>query len=476
MSSLKNEDRKNPSVNPTKDRKPVTNSTCHNSFQIPVDQTMRDTASASSRLSKNSAENISTSFVKDEQIRDWRFTAGSPIANEASFTPPTQPPSTTRPIRRPTAKARPVTMNSVPTTQATSTDSSNQGFSAGEWSEKIGSEHFAPPASHSTSTSPSRRPNSRKTRVPNVKPTAGGTAGMFEDDENEGWREIPRPQPGAVPVTANSPTAMDIDTPPCETADPILKAPQTHSARNIPVEPTRPDWRAGDVNSVPSKTAGPTLDTEASRSTFPEKRPFTEKADTQSTATPTSATPFAVHHGGSEDTDDFRTTLSDLKETEPFIDPIPTGLKSFSDLKSTLPFESRPSEQIPIEKRHESTTLDFPIPPVAPRLPPTVAVKAIRPNIAQWRKYAQEFYSYMDKWEAFNAKVVEHFSTRQRLYAARRRQHGSAWLVSSQDGKHLEDYTMELQQDQEVQKKWVDACSIHRDRVREYTEFRDRIK
>lgn len=477
----------------TKDtKKPIANSTSPRSFKLPVDPSAH-------RLARDSTENINTSFVQGDPAGDWHFTAGSPVANEQP-----QPPSAARPIRRPTTKSRTATMNSIPTTQgtqpktqgipttqdmpttqampttqgmpaaqATSKDTINQGFSAGEWSEKIGSEHFAPQPLNGASTSPTRRQNSRKTKPANVKATAG-TANMVDTDENEGWREIPRSQPSSVPTSTDSPVAMDIDSPPAETTDTTPKAPQTNGARNIPVEPHRPDWRAGNVKSVPPKTADPVLNAS------PAKRPFTEKTSPEPTSAsapvPTSAKQFPVHNGGSEDTEEFRTTLSDLKKTEPFMEPAPTGLKSFADMKSTLPFESRASDQIQVEKQSRPASLEFPIPPVAPRLPPTVAVKSLRPNITQWRKYAQDFYNYMDKWEVFNAKVVEHFSTRQKNFVGRRQQHGPAWLSNPPDSSNLEDYLTELQQDQEVQRKWTESCAAHRDRVREYMEFKDRIK
>ncbi|KAK7750374.1 hypothetical protein SLS62_007673 [Diatrype stigma] len=473
-----------------KDPKAFTNSACPRSFKLPVD---RNTDASTSRLARDSTENINTSFVQGDPTGDWRFTAGSPVANDAQ----PQSPSMARPIRRPIAKPRPVTTNNVPTTQSvpmaqgmptaqgvptsqgipatqsnptaqtTFKDTPKQGFSAGEWSEKIGSEHFVPPLANSASTSPTRRSNSRKTRPPTVKATAG-TAGMVDDDENEGWRDIPRSQPGGVPVSTDSPLAMDIDSPPPEPAESTLKVPQTNGARNIPVEPTRPDWRAGDVNAVPPKSESPPPDVK------PAKRPFTG-VNTSAQSKPTPATQFPVHNGGSEDTEEFRTTLSDLKKTEPFIDPTPTGLKSFADMKSTLPFESRASEQAPIEKPSRPASLEFPVPPVAPRLPQTAA-KSIRPNIAQWRKYTQDFFNYMDKWEVFNAKVVDHFSTRQKNFVVRRQQYGLAWLGNPQDSTNLEDYLTELQQDQEVQKKWVDACNTHGVKVREFQEFRDKVK
>jgi len=185
---------------------------------------------------------------------------------------------------------------------------------------------------------------------------------------------------------------------------------------------------------------------------------------------------FSVQIGGSEDTDEFRTTLSDLKQTEPFMDPPATGLKSFADLQSTLPFQSRPSDQIPLEKK-EPVQLEFPTAPVAPRLPPTFAVASIRPNMATWRKYVSDFNNYMEKWEIFNGKVVEHFRQRQVNTMKKKERWGTGWLEATTTGSDpVAEYMNELHQDWDVRRKWVDACSDHKDRVREFYEFRERMK
>jgi hypothetical protein len=258
--------------------------------------------------------------------------------------------------------------------------------------------------------------------------------------------------------------AMDIDTPPpLERTEETSQAPKVNGARKYSTEPYRADWRAGDVNGASAKAVGSISGTNGTKDIF---------SGTNSAQPAVGVTnPFSSQHGGSEDTDEFRTTFTEFKGVEPFTDPKPSGLKSFTDLKSTLPFESKPSEQIPVDIKPPPGPLEFPSPPVAPRLPPTMGVAGIRPNISSFRKYSQDFYNYMDKWEAFHNKVIAHFATRQEEFKLRRQRRGANWL---EDGAR--DYLTELDQDLDVQRKHADACAEHRKRVAEFVEFRDRVR
>ena len=412
-----------------------------------------------------SSENINTRFVDDQGEDGWEFKAGGPSAD--SPTPSrkgsrsgTSRRSPVRPVPRPRQATNP-----MPSTQESEEEVSKAGFSAGEWNEKIGPQHFVPQPSKSGSGSPTRRAPSRKNSKP-VKMTMG-TAGLVEDEESsssDGWREVP-----PTPTTTDSPNAMDIDPP--ETGDATPKAP-ANGVRNIHVEPNRPEWRAGNVEgAAPPVPPRPTSTIEAANA------PVTGHGDMQSTSAPASANPFAAPVGGSEDSEEFRTTFADFKKCEPFAEPTPTGLKSFADLKSTLPFDSQPSETIPLEREQPvGGSLTFPTPPVAPRLPPTMAVPSIRPSASQFRKYAQDFGNYMDKWESFNQKVLDHFVARQEQYKMRREHLGLSWLDSNQGGDVARIYQNEIEQDHEVRKKWSQWCDEHHSRMREYVTFRDRVK
>lgn len=434
------------------------NSARVSSFNFPGGPSTAGTEASYKPFMRNSTENINTRFVDHEMLDDWQFKAGSASANEATTPSKPRPQSRNRPSRRQTPLQKPTLPTRRPQAEEApnETTANTQAFSAGAWNEQIGPQHFEPQSTPSTATSPSRRPNLKKAR--SFKSSTGTPTVV--DEENQGWQEVHPSSPGPTPMT---PDAMDIDTPPVERTGDIHKSAQVNNARKYSTEPHRADWRAGDVNGVAAKTESPTSSTDGT------KEHFSGIHSAQPTADAANHVPY--QHGGSEDTEEFRTTFSDFKNIEPFMDPIPSGLKSFIDLKSSLPFESRPSEQIPSDMKPPPGPLAFPPPPIAPRLPPTMGVAGIRPNTASFRKYAQDFNIYMDKWDTFNSKVLAHFVTRQEQFKSRRSQRGANWL---EDG--VPDYLMEVNQDLDVQKKYAEACTEHQKRIVEFIDFRDRVK
>ncbi|TGJ83007.1 hypothetical protein E0Z10_g5780 [Xylaria hypoxylon] len=446
----------------THDREVDANGNGASSFSFPDGSNTASTGAGHKTFARNSTENINTRFVDDEMLDDWQFKAGSASANEATTPSRPRPQSRTRPTRRPTPLSKPPLPARVPQAQPVreapdETKADKQGFSAGVWNEQIGPQHFEPQSTNSASTSPTRRANSRKSR--SFKMTAG-TAAVVDEEESEWYQDVPQPSPGPSSMV---PDAMDIDTPPTEKTKTNPKHVDVNSARTYFAEPHREDWRAGDINGAASKAAGPTSSTDGTTDDFSETNGAQPAMNSTEQLPP--------RHVGSEDTEEFRTNFSDFKKVEPFMEPSPSGLKSFADLKSTLPFESQPSEQIPLDIKPPAGLLEFPPPPVAPRLPPTMGVPGLRSNISSFKKYAQDFNNYMDKWEAFNNKVLTHFATRQEEFKLRRLRRGANWL---EDGGS--DYLTEVDQDLDVQKKHVDACVEHRKRIAEFMQFRDRVR
>ncbi|KAI1752585.1 hypothetical protein F4782DRAFT_546538 [Xylaria castorea] len=409
-------------------------------------------------FTRNSAESINTRFVELED--DWQFKAGSASANEATMPPRSRPQSRNRPAHR--QKTFPKPTFSAPMHEAQEApvmNSGEQGFSAGMWDEQIGSQHFEPQSSNSASTSPTRRAPLRKSK--SFKMTAG-TAAVVDEEESEECQDIHPPSMGP---TSTAPDAMDIDTPPVEKTEEIPNPVEVNSARKYATEPYRKDWRAGDVNGVPSNASDPAPSTNGTNGNLSETNGTKPKVGATNNG--------PLQHGGSEDSEEFRATFSDFKNVEPFVDPSPSGLKSFADLESTLPFESRPSEQIPSDIKPPAVPtrpLEFPHPPVAPRLPPTMGVAGLRPNNSSFKKYAESFHNYMEKWEVFNNKVLTHFVTRQEEFKSRRLRRGVNWLEEG-----VTEYLTEVDQDLDVQKKYADACAEHRKRVAQFREFRDRV-
>lgn len=462
----------------TTDLETSANVDTHNSFSFGADHGREGQSAGQKRFASSSAENINTTFVDDEHehMDGWEFKAGGTSTDGASGLRSQSGSrhgkrSPTKISRRP-VPTRPDT-DPVPPMQQNSDDTSKTGFSAEEWGEKIGPQHFVPQPAPSGSASPTRRANSRKNSRP-IKMTKGGTAGLVDEDDEiptapSGWQEVPKYAP-----RMSSPAPMDIDTetPPAEASNDAASTAPTNGARNINVEPTRPEWRPGNINGNPPPVppTRPPLHTEAA------SKPFTGESITNPKPAPAATNPFVGMNGGSEDSEEFRTNFADFKKVEPFTDPKPTGLHSFADLKTTLPFESQPSGQVPLDKPQSVPSLAFPTAPVAPRLPPTMAVSSVRPNNASWRKYAQDFYNYMEKWELFNQKVLDHFTTRQANLIERRQKHGRSWLdgMQGQDGAGL--YLVDLEQDHDVRQQWMRACEEHQTRVREFVAFRDRAK
>ncbi|KAI0457642.1 hypothetical protein F5B21DRAFT_86754 [Xylaria acuta] len=411
-------------------------------------------------FTRNSAENINTRFVNLEEIDDWQFKAGSASANEATMPPRSRPQSRNRPAHRQKTFPKPTVSNPMPEVQEPPVmNSGEQRFSAGMWNEQIGSQHFEPQSSNSASTSPTRRAPLRKTK--SFKMTAG-TAAVVDEEESEEYQDVHQPSTGP---SSTIPDAMDIDTPPAEKTEKIPNPVEVNSARKYSTEPYREDWRAGDVNGVASNAGGPAPSTNGTNGNLSKTNGVKPKAGATNNS--------PLRHGGSEDSEEFHMTFSDFKNVEPFVDPSPSGLKSFTDLKSTLPFESRPSEQISSDLKPPAVPagpLEFPHPPVAPRLPPTMGVAGLRPNNSSFKKYAENFHNYMEKWEVFNNKVLAHFVTRQEEFKSRRLRRGANWLEEA-----ATEYLTEVDQDLDVQKKYADAFAEHRKSVTQFREFRDRV-
>ncbi|WYZ45291.1 hypothetical protein EsH8_VIII_000607 [Colletotrichum jinshuiense] len=408
-------------------------------FNFPIDDdTFTRTAPQQPTFSRRSTDDINTSFVNNDGSEAYQFSAGSPVQDSAANA---RSQSGSRVGRRSPVKRPSLRHQKDPAGQATSSPSAEGKFDAQDWTQQIGVQNFVPKSTHSASTSPTRltRANSRKTKV---KPTAGGNAGLvnedYDSDEEGEWRGR---KATAEPLGAKSPNAMDIDPPHTGVTS---TAAQSNSARNIPVEPSRPEWRPGNVNGV--QEAVPKL---------PARQPE-----------------FNPNAAGSEDSEEFRASLADLKNVAPFTQN-PSGLGSLNDLKMNLPFESQPSSRVYIEKEKSKPSLDFPVIPQAPRPPPTFAVN-LKPTGGAWQKYTQDFQSYVRRWEIFNAQVIEHFNARKANIADLRAHKGYSFLISRGDDE-IQEYLEWMAQDKEVRRKWAVACEDHEARIREFMVYKGKM-
>ncbi|KAG8425292.1 hypothetical protein J3458_002014 [Metarhizium acridum] len=380
------------------------NRTRSHSFNFPInDDTFAETPNAPGGhgFAKSSLDDINTSFVKDDNSNTYQFNAGT-------------------------------------TEEAANVES---GFNPDGWSDKFDAQTFVPQPQPGPSASPTRasRTNSRKTKI---RPTAGTAATVEEsssEDETYEWRGRNAQAQGQAPAT-DSPQAMDIDSPMSSVAS------ATQTARNIPVEPSRPEWRAG-------KAAGGMANDEKPQR--PAKVPLDENA------------------AGSEDSEEFRANFADLKNVPPFSQQ-KEGLESFNGMRDNLPFESKASDG-PRVKVPRPVPLEFPSVPLAPRLPPTVAIDGMKPNTASWMKYVTEFESYLRQWDTFNGLVVDHFATRKLLIENTRASKGYGFLAARGDAD-LQAYYSWVQQDNDVRRQWTSVCQEHESRMREFMAFREKMK
>ncbi|GAB0140382.1 hypothetical protein EsHS_00001006 [Epichloe bromicola] len=394
----------------------LTNQRRNNSFSFPVDDdTFRETGTTSggNGFAKSSVDDINTSFANDEGSNTWQFNAGT---GEADANVGNWPSPGSRRTRRSHIK-RPAMRRNDSTNTTSNASQAESGFNAEGWSDKFGPQTFVPQPAPGPSVSPTRtgRANSRRSKA---KPTAGTAASVEEsssEEETYDWRGRSA-QAQARPVATGSPQAMDIDTPSSEG----LKA---QFARNIHVEPSRPEWRAGNVDGASSEEM--------------PQRP--------------AKIPLDANAAGSEDSEEFRASFADLKNVAPFAQQ-KEGLGSFSSLKDNLPFESKASD-FPPGRLSNPQPLEFPEPPVAPRLHPTVAIEGMKRNTASWNKYLADFEDYLRQWDSFNGQVVDHFATRKTLISGTREAKGYGFLGARGDTE-IQEYFNWVQQDNDVRRRW----------------------
>ncbi|KAJ4164536.1 hypothetical protein LMH87_006207 [Akanthomyces muscarius] len=381
-----------------------------------------------SSFDKTNVDGINTKFSKEFAKNLWNFTAGSPTSDKpgAQQYYPESPNS-----KQSNAPYSDAAGAAEPSAHET-------GFNPGGWSDKFGPQTFVPQQAPAGAPSPTRtsRTNSRKTKP--AKSNANNPI-VIDDSDDDVLYAWPGRKTQGEGQSTDSPQEMDIDTPPAVPPRPPA------SARGIYVEPTRPEWRSDDAqpaaeNSAPASHLG---------------------------------TPSAAHVGGSEDSAEFIASFDDLKNVPPFAQQ-KAGLKSFADLKDNLPFDSKASDEVPLQIP-KVQPLVFPTPPIAPRPPPTVAIESVTPSDSSWNKYLDDFGMYLQEWELFNTQVVDHFATRNAHIRRDRESKGYAFLGSRSENE-IQEYISCVQQDNDVRRRWNAACEDHEERFREFMTFRSRMK
>lgn len=418
------------------------------SFTVPLDE---DTFGSAAKFMRNSADNINTRFVAEEKAAEnFMFNAGGADSPDAFLRAKHRSRSAPRGRQSP---KRTATGSSTESLYSPQPDNQNPPprppkiFDPNQWEGGFEPHHFVPPPVAKPSTSPTRANRGAKKTRPPVRQTAG-TAGLV-DDEGSSSEERTRPNTAADGLAngAASPNAMDIDPPPPE---PII--PPVTGARTINVEPTKPEWRAGNVNGV-KQGEGVKLGSGLDVPNIPDP-----------------------NKAGSEDVPDFiRPNLfADFQKVEPFA-PSKPGLGSMNDMASNLPFPSRPAAKPPIEKpekeKPKMQARMFPNPPVAPHPPTVLGVSSLKPSKQTWATYVHNFQEYLVNWTVFNNKILDHFQARRRQVEEQQ----FAWVAKG-DTYGLQQYLNGLEEDKEVRQRWMAASDAHQLRVREFAKAVERMK
>jgi hypothetical protein len=406
---------------------------------MPVEDDTFTPTSEQQRFMRKSADSINTRFVADNfSTNDWQFNAGK--GDEDAFLAAKR--RAARATRRGPQSPK---KNGLNTSQETASDpqlnsepQTESGFDAAHWTEKIGPEAFVPrPPPRNASASPTKLNRPIKKAKP-VRMTAGTAVLVDEDETSSEDKTRPGTAMGSTDtpasVATDSPIAMDIDTPPPEPEKP---GTGNKVARNIPLEPSKPEWRAGNAATVETSESG---------------------------------TPPDLNRMGSEDSTDF--VFSEFKNVAPFASQ-PGGLGSLGDLKSSLPFESKAAPRLAVEKE-PSKPLPFPACPKSPRPPPVLAVANLKPSQDSWAKYVQEFHHYMEQWADFNAQVTDHFVARKNLINESKKLTGFSWVEARGDAG-IRKYLQWCEEDQIVRQKWMAACEAHELRVKEFLKYREKM-
>ncbi|EPE09890.1 hypothetical protein F503_04985 [Ophiostoma piceae UAMH 11346] len=414
--------------------------------------------------------------------------------------------------------------------QGNSRTTTTDYFDPQRWAEQIGSEHFipgplnqgppVPPRQPTPNQQPPRpikkpKPVSRTNTSSGNQPPHGPAYIVIEDDSDGSVVEVDD-------VGMASPVAMDIDSPPtgrpssgdtkAGARSSINSSPTSNmggGVRNIPVEPTRPEWRAGNVDKSPT-TSAPMNPFAAASAVSAMAAAAAAAAAAESTnnnaassqgKTDGSAPPAPPPTLGSEDSEEFRATLADIRKVEPFAENVSgiqgkagMGLGSFGDLKSHLPFDSKAATPLtattsaasgagstPTASRRK--TISFPRPPLAPHPPPVLAVPGLQPSAGAWDKYVSTFRDYMVAWNAFNTLYVDHFVARRKDFVYGPRQPRAAadvptpadW-ISEVDNGGIDQYLGWLEQDDQVRARWTQACGEHSNNVQQFKRYRDQMR
>lgn len=351
-------------------------------------------------------------------------------------------------------------------------------FVASEWHDKVTSDDFLPNQSLRKSPSKTSRP---------VKPVTRGR-GLSRAADRDGQSSSEGSVGRGVP---------HVDRPPRD-------VPHTTKAEAFQPGKLSGDW-ASNLKAASGRTEG--------RATSPQRNDDTSSASSRE--------PYVVVEEDVMDVDDSPVTgnglhrsstnginhsvrdssrrsskrqsmnggvdLREFTQHAPF-KPKSGGLKDMDDLAANLPWESRAENKVDLDRKPSnnkaSRPLDLPRPPKC--VIPPAEDRLSKENFAQ---YTQNMGLYMQEWNKFNAKMLEHFRRRQDMVCGDMLEN---WIRMRSDGPdaHGEEedvsrpggyagyatYMQWLQDDAKCRQWWDHANELHMKCLEDLGRIREKAK
>lgn len=404
----------------------------------------------------------------------------------------------------------------IPPLKSHSSETINMNFSPSQWNGKFTggtNEHREPVSARSTvggRTSPT------KNRVLNRKPPLyqAVPAGNGRDAQDESTnmspppkKSTPPPAPPAASKLPHLPAETDYSSeewaqhfkpatftyPPPPSRSPIRHLsrkrpmaprnfPRTTYKRSTAPKPARVSATVGEAGEDPelasvseslsSKTSdGSAMDIDPastppsaghSQKTREAKSP-PKPNQAENTSRPTK--PLTSTDNAPADVQDPPLGLGDLKDVAPFA-PSHEGLGDLNELSSTLPFESRPSNNAVNLSSREPLAL--PPPPKAPQVPTNLTQTS-------WERYIAQMRAYMFEWNAYNTRMLNHFNNRQALVQNTLR---PEWMSAVGDGTEtwgFKAYMQGVEEDFRVREHWNVSWEKHRQCMKGLNGVRERL-
>ncbi|KEF60805.1 uncharacterized protein A1O9_02367 [Exophiala aquamarina CBS 119918] len=182
--------------------------------------------------------------------------------------------------------------------------------------------------------------------------------------------------------------------------------------------------------------------------------------------------------------------LSEFSQHAPFTTNL-GGLKDMDDMAANLPFESRPENKVDLDRNSSNNKTCRPL--ALPRPPKCVIPPAEdRLSMENFTQYTQNMGLYMQDWNKFNARMLEHFRRRQDMVCGDMLEN---WIRMRSDGPdaHGDDgeagatarqggyagyatYMQWLQDDAKCREWWDHANELHMKCLEDLGRIREKAK